>query len=234
MLFILFPFHFLYQRLKLIIGIANLFSCILERKNTKRIVISFQFFKVLSEEGDASSKDRLDKEAALTNAVDATEASMKSIADSSCRGHEQKTRSEDNLCDTELKLYAVGAEPDGETKESSALLPLETQSSTALENEKPLEEASIISYQRKVTVLYTLLSACVADTAEVDKKFSKSRQGYDARHRVSLRLLAVWLGVEWNEMVCVLGTCACILNAIWYYILHLSCVNLHLKKITPY
>ncbi|AES73977.1 putative alpha/Beta hydrolase [Medicago truncatula] len=158
------------------------------------------FFKVLSEEGDASSKDRLDKEAALTNAVDATEASMKSIADSSCRGHEQKTRSEDNLCDTELKLYAVGAEPDGETKESSALLPLETQSSTALENEKPLEEASIISYQRKVTVLYTLLSACVADTAEVDKKFSKSRQGYDARHRVSLRLLAVWLGVEWNEM----------------------------------
>ncbi|CAL5205425.1 unnamed protein product [Lathyrus oleraceus] len=158
------------------------------------------FFKLLSEEGDASSKGRLEKEAELTNAVDATEAGMKSNADSLCGGHEQKTRSQDNSHDAELKLFAVGSEPDGESKESSTLLPLETQSSTALEDEKPLEVASIISYQRKVSVLYTLLSACVADTAEVDKKHCKSKQGYDARHRVSLRLLAVWLGVEWNEM----------------------------------
>ncbi|KAK2392607.1 hypothetical protein P8452_29485 [Trifolium repens] len=158
------------------------------------------FFKLLSEEGDASSKERLGKEAALTNAVDATEASMNNTADSSFGSHEEKSRSHNNSCDTELKLYPLGAEPHSETKEITALLPLETQSSTALENEKSLKEASIISYQRKVTVLYTLLSACIADTAEVDKKCSKSRQGYDARHRVSLRLLAVWLGVEWNEM----------------------------------
>jgi hypothetical protein len=205
----------------LIHDITNYFYPLLEKKNTKRIVILFQFFKLLSEEGDASSKERLDKEAALTNAVDATEASMNNTADSSFGSHEEKSRSHNNSCDTELKLYPLGAEPHSETKEITALLPLETQSSTALENEKSLKEASIISYQRKVTVLYTLLSACIADTAEVDKKCSKSRQGYDARHRVSLRLLAVWLGVEWNEMVCVLGTCACILNIIWYYILHL-------------
>ncbi|XP_058785405.1 uncharacterized protein LOC131660236 isoform X2 [Vicia villosa] len=155
------------------------------------------YFKLLAEEGDASSKGRLEKEAELTNAVDATESGMKSNADSLCGGHEQKSRSPR---DTELKLFAIGSEPDGETKEGSTLLPIETQSSTALENGKPLEEASIISYQRKVSVLYTLLSACVADTAEVDKKHRKSKQGYDARHRVSLRLLAVWLGVEWNEM----------------------------------
>lgn len=170
--------------------------------------MSFQYFKLLAEEGDASSKGRLEKEAELTNAVDSTEAGMKSTADSLSGCHEQKTRSPKNAQDTELKLFAVGSEPDGETKESSTLLPIETQSSTSLENGKPLEEASIISYQRKVSVLYTLLSACVADTAEVDKKHRKSKQGYDARHRVSLRLLAAWLGVEWNEMVCVLGTCA--------------------------
>ncbi|XP_045804152.1 transmembrane and coiled-coil domain-containing protein 4-like isoform X1 [Trifolium pratense] len=158
------------------------------------------FFKLLSEEGEASSKERLGKEAALTNAVDATEASMNSTADSSFGGHEEKSRSHDNSCDTELRLYPVGVDPPGETKESTALLSLETQSSTALENEKSLKEASIISYQRKVSVLYTLLSACIADTAEVDKNYSKPRQGYDARHRVSLRLLAVWLGVEWSEM----------------------------------
>lgn len=187
--------------------------------------MSFQFLKLLSEEGDATSKERLDQEAALTNAVDATEMSMNSTTDSSyrkCGGHEQKTRSQGDLCDIGLKSSVVAAEPHGETKESSALLPLEKQASTALENaayEQPLEEATLVSYQRKVTVLYTLLSACVADTAEVDKKCSKSRQGYDARHRVSLRLLAVWLGVKWNEMVCVHGTCACISNTIWYYIL---------------
>ncbi|XP_004500958.1 uncharacterized protein [Cicer arietinum] len=155
------------------------------------------FFKLLSEEGDAISTERLDKEAALANAIDATEAGMKKTADSSCGGHEQKTRSKDDFCDIELKSSAVETEPHDEIKESSALLPLEKQSSTAHDNEKPLEEAALISYQRKVTVLYTLLSACVADTAEVD---SKSRQGYDARHRVSLRLLAVWLGIKWNEM----------------------------------
>lgn len=218
MLFILFLFHFLCYRLKLINGIANSFSPLLEKKNTKRIVMSFQFFKLLSEEGDAISTERLDKEAALANAIDATEAGMKKTADSSCGGHEQKTRSKDDFCDIELKSSAVETEPHDEIKESSALLPLEKQSSTAHDNEKPLEEAALISYQRKVTVLYTLLSACVADTAEVD---SKSRQGYDARHRVSLRLLAVWLGIKWNEMVCVLGTCACILNTVRYYILHL-------------
>ncbi|KAL5073900.1 hypothetical protein RYX36_012884 [Vicia faba] len=158
------------------------------------------FFKLLSEEGDASSKGRLEKEAELTNAVDSTEAGMKSTADSLSGCHEQKTRSPKNSPDAELKLFAVGSEPHGETKEISTLFPIETQSSTALENGKPLEEASIISYQRKVSVLYTLLSACVADTAEVDKKHFKSKQGYDARHRVSLRLLAVWLDVEWNEM----------------------------------
>lgn len=151
---------------------------------------------------------------------------MNNTADSSYResgGPREKARIQDNLCDLGLKSSTMAAEPHGLTEESSALLPQEKPASSALEDAKPLEEANLISYQRKVTVLYTLLSACVADTAEVDEKCSKSRQGYDARHRVSLRLLAVWLGVKWNEMVRVLGTCACILilNSTWYRILYL-------------
>ncbi|KAJ1421679.1 hypothetical protein SESBI_13634 [Sesbania bispinosa] len=170
---------------------------------------SFQFrnhfLKLLTEEDDATSPERLDKEAALTNAIDATAESMNTTPDSSYRecgagGHEQKTRSQNDLWDIRIKS---SAEPRSETNESSALLPLEKQASTALEKatfEQPLEEAIHISYQRKGAVLYLLLSACVADTAEVDKKCCQSRQGYDARHRVALRLLAVWLGVKWNEM----------------------------------
>ncbi|KAK7283393.1 hypothetical protein RIF29_12877 [Crotalaria pallida] len=163
------------------------------------------FLKLLAEEGDANCSERLDKEAALTKAVDATSVSMNTAADSSeaeSGEHQQKTRSRDDSCDIGVKFSAVAAD---ET-ESSALLPLEPeeQASTALGTasfEQPLEEASLISYQRKVTVLYTLLSACVADTAEVvDKKCCQSRQGYDARHRVALRLLAMWLDIKWNDM----------------------------------
>lgn len=163
--------------------------------------------KSLAEEGDATCSERLDKEIALTKAVDATSVSMNTCADSSeavCGEHS---------CDIAIKSSVVAAD-ETKHKESSPLLPL------SLEKE-PLEEASLISYQRKVTVLYTLLSACVADTAQVvdNNKCFQSRQGYDARHRVALRLLAVWLGIKWNEMVCVLRTHACIKTqyAIIYY-----------------
>ncbi|XP_027356983.1 transmembrane and coiled-coil domain-containing protein 4-like [Abrus precatorius] len=132
------------------------------------------FLKLLLEDGEATSSERLNKEVSLTKAVDASTLSMNDRAESR-----------------------------DETKESSAFLPLKKQAITALKIssfEQPLEEATLVSYQRKVTVLYTLLAACVADIAEADKKCSQSRQGYDARHRVTLRLLAVWLDVKWNEM----------------------------------
>ena len=70
--------------------------------------------------------------------------------------------------------------------------------------EKPVEEGTPISYQRKVTVLYMLLSACVAKNTEDEKRCSQLRKGYDARHRVALRLLATWLGVKWIKMVSLL------------------------------
>ncbi|KAJ9166023.1 hypothetical protein P3X46_020824 [Hevea brasiliensis] len=68
-------------------------------------------------------------------------------------------------------------------------------------SDKALEERKLLSYQRKVTVLYELLSACVVDNGESDdEKSIQLKKGYDARHRVALRLLATWLNIGWAEM----------------------------------
>ncbi|KAJ8772778.1 hypothetical protein K2173_027955 [Erythroxylum novogranatense] len=65
---------------------------------------------------------------------------------------------------------------------------------------KSLEEGNRLSYERKVTVLYELLAACVAETDKGGSKSSQSGKGYDARHRVALRLLAAWLDINWTEL----------------------------------
>lgn len=171
------------------------------------IVLSFQFMTLLSEEGDDASSDRLDKELALTKTVDATVVSMDRTPDSKepdSESHENKMRSQDNLCIVGATSPVVDSKPHETTESSASHVSIDRVPSMGTEvetSEQPLEEANLISYQRKVTVLYTLLSACVADTAEVDKKCSRSRKGYDARHRVALRLLATWLQVNWIEMV---------------------------------
>ncbi|XP_062205665.1 uncharacterized protein LOC133907608 [Phragmites australis] len=64
---------------------------------------------------------------------------------------------------------------------------------------------------RKMAVLYMLLSACVADVnmAEEGMGSPRIRKGYDARHRVALRLLATWLDVKWIKMEAVEIMVAC-------------------------
>ncbi|KAI9113175.1 hypothetical protein K1719_015700 [Acacia pycnantha] len=161
------------------------------------------FLTLLSEEGDGASLDRLNKELALTKAIDATAVSMEGVHDSKeveFKNLEDKARGQDIKASSSI----VAVAKPHQAKENSALHEsMETAPSTGPENEtfdQPIEDAKLISYQRKMTVLYTLVSACVADVAGVDKQCSQSRQGYDARHRVALRLLSTWLGVNWNEM----------------------------------
>ncbi|OEL26847.1 Transmembrane and coiled-coil domain-containing protein 4 [Dichanthelium oligosanthes] len=64
---------------------------------------------------------------------------------------------------------------------------------------------------RKMAVLYMLLSACVADVNMAEEGMGSPRftKGYDARHRVALRLLATWLDVKWNKMDAVEIMVAC-------------------------
>lgn len=73
-----------------------------------------------------------------------------------------------------------------------------------VKDEKPVQEVALPSHERKINVLYELLSACLADKHEEYEKCTRSRKGYDARHHVALRLLATWFDFQWIKMVCLL------------------------------
>jgi len=72
-----------------------------------------------------------------------------------------------------------------------------------------LSKANALSNERKVAVLYTLLAGCVADPHEVTGATSAEaskgdvivKAGYDARQRVALRLLVLWLDIDWTKVV---------------------------------
>lgn len=70
-----------------------------------------------------------------------------------------------------------------------------------VEDDKSVEEVTLLSHQRKINVLYELLSACLSDKYQEVKKCTRRRKGYDARHRVALRLLATWFNIEWIKVV---------------------------------
>ncbi|XP_076916491.1 transmembrane and coiled-coil domain-containing protein STS1-like [Bidens hawaiensis] len=80
--------------------------------------------------------------------------------------------------------------------------------------EKLNEEMRMLSYGRKVTVLYELLSACLANTPEDNNTDNKSKskkrgKGYDARHRSALRLLTTWFNIKWIKMEAIEIIVAC-------------------------
>nr|GFB10967.1 transmembrane and coiled-coil domain-containing protein 4-like isoform X3 [Tanacetum cinerariifolium] len=80
--------------------------------------------------------------------------------------------------------------------------------------EKVNEEVKMLSYGRKVTVLYQLLSACLADIPEDNSKSKKRAKGYDARHRAALRLLSTWFDIKWIKMEAIEIIVACSAMAI--------------------
>lgn len=59
---------------------------------------------------------------------------------------------------------------------------------------------TLLMCHKKVTVLYELLSACLAENTDADKNCSL-KKGYDARHRVALLVLLIWLNIKWIKMV---------------------------------
>lgn len=62
-------------------------------------------------------------------------------------------------------------------------------------------EAEVMTKQRKIAVMHELLMSCVSDIPN-DKGMKAPKYGYDARQRVALRLLALWLNIEWSKVVC--------------------------------
>ena len=56
-----------------------------------------------------------------------------------------------------------------------------------------------ISENNKIAILYALLTASVVDFSDSESQTQK--RGYDARFRVSMRLIADWLNVPWQTVV---------------------------------
>lgn len=170
------------------------------------ILILAQFLTLLLEENDGVSKGIREKELALLKAVDATLLTIESsLVDSGdidlSSDYETKCRERCGYPKTEL-ITAAANDTTGKIRTTNFNISNneeDVDGSGSRVSDKPMKEEKMLTEERGITVLYELLSACVAD--EVSGDGSKD---YDARHRVALRLLATWLNVKWTKMVCVL------------------------------
>lgn len=169
-----------------------------------------QFLRLLGEESSDIPEEAADGERALANSVDAMSLSMESTPDYDSQ--REKQREYEHAC--REKFSTPDTKVDSKTNENSMLgenheeehgitsiveeAPVQ---SICVSNGKPLEELEMLSYPRKVTVLYALLLACLADIPDGDHKSTRRRKGYDARHRVALKLVATWFDVKWIKMV---------------------------------
>lgn len=169
-----------------------------------------QFLRLLAEDTGDNSSERSDQQLALSKALDSLMLSMETNPVAS-KSKKEKHREYENECREKLAMN----EAQSSSEAAVAALETSTTSETSTSNneipspdlacqyeEEPVEEVRMLSYERKVTVLYELLSACLADIRDNDKKSARRRKGYDARHRVALRLLATWLDISWMKMVC--------------------------------
>ncbi|KAH9662897.1 transmembrane/coiled-coil protein (DUF726) [Citrus sinensis] len=166
------------------------------------------FLRLLSEEAGDGSAQSSDQEFALSKAVDATAVSLEADSETS-KSKKEKHREYENECREKCSTGKKQSHSDMENADRKTQQ--ETDSNLAGTedsphesgskfDERPIEEEAVLSYQRKVTVLYELLSACLADIPQHDKKCTRQRTGYDSRHRVALRLLATWLDIKWIKM----------------------------------
>jgi hypothetical protein len=142
---------------------------------------------MIFEEDGESSSDRSDQEHALAKGVDVMAMSLSS----------------DHVEDESTK---EGGDQGPSTSSGTAESPAGGSPEDLLGVDKLSLDDVPATDHRKMSLLFALLSACVADKPvsqeEEDRKSSRFRKGYDARHRVALRLLATWLDVKWIKMVC--------------------------------
>ncbi|CAN4109857.1 unnamed protein product [Withania somnifera] len=130
----------------------------------------------------------------------------------------EKSREYKNECQEKLSIADVKSKSDMEdtnvenyqekSQKSSSIVGAHLKPVSG-SDEKPVQEVSMLGYTRKVTILHELLSACLAQAPEDGKKPTQRRKGYDARHRVALRLLATWLNVRWIKVEAIETMVAC-------------------------
>ncbi|KAG2555303.1 hypothetical protein PVAP13_9KG560800 [Panicum virgatum] len=152
------------------------------------------FLRIFFEEDGASSSDTLEQEHALAKAVDVMVMSLSSGI----------------VPDDKIKN-------EGKDSATSTSGTAESSEAGSPENLHGIDKLSLddvpANHHRKMALLYALLSACVADKPvsqeEEERKSSHFRKGYDARHRVALRLIATWLDVKWIKMEAIEVMVAC-------------------------
>ncbi|KDP46691.1 hypothetical protein JCGZ_06479 [Jatropha curcas] len=180
------------------------------------------FLRLLSEDGNDANSHSSDQELALSKAVDVMSQTMETNYASS-EQKKEKHREYEHECREKLSTSEVQSDseiltqPLPTTQERSRNVVGVSDADDGSESgvdEKPIEEEKMLSYPRKIIVLYELLSACLADKRDDDKKCMRRRKGYDARHRVALRLLATWLDIKWIKMEAIETMIACSAMAI--------------------
>ncbi|KAI8541188.1 hypothetical protein RHMOL_Rhmol08G0042200 [Rhododendron molle] len=179
------------------------------------------FLRLLSEEITDTSSELKDMELALSKSVDVMAQTTETTPpdfERKMEKHREYEQERRQKCSTDMQPNTAVENMHLEIPEGAScnMIGGEQTTNQAGSNihEKPPEEVTMLSYQRKVTVLYELLSACLADLPEDGKKSKKRRRGYDARHRVALRLLTTWFDINWNKMEAVEIMVACSAMAI--------------------
>lgn len=161
------------------------------------------YMRIIFEEDGEISSEKHELELALKKGVDAMSMSLET---SSCKVSWENHQNQDQKAIDKPTLWTSNESLEKTSETCPTLENRNLKVSLKVEDlqnqfDSQCSEGSILTdspfYQkRRLVVLYELLSACVADIPQDDKK-SKFRKGYDARHRVAIRLLATWLDVKW-------------------------------------
>lgn len=170
----------------------------------------------MTEEEEPGGKEST--QAALASAVDAMDVRLQDTErcntppnisvevpdDHQPASTDARPRSEESECDTavpsRLESEAESAVEKYEDSEAAELVG-GINLAEAHDIRPQMTPAMIMERQRKIAVVYELLIACVADTPQEKAGKAVLRAGYDARHRVALRLLASWLDISWRKVV---------------------------------
>ncbi|CAH9087119.1 unnamed protein product [Cuscuta epithymum] len=172
------------------------------------------FLRLLSEEGLDDSSEALQIETALGNSIDAMASSMERTIDD--ESEKEKQLEYENECREKFSnVKSEGENTHGESELETICQPPSNRHSHVEPisgcDEKPATDVTMIPYHRKLTVLYELVSACLANTPDDSNKSASTqrKKGYDARHRVALRLLATWFDVKWVKVEAIEMIVAC-------------------------
>ncbi|THU69107.1 hypothetical protein C4D60_Mb08t10940 [Musa balbisiana] len=175
------------------------------------------YLRIIFEEDSESSSEKYEQELTLAEAVDAMAVSLEAACSSGGTSEEhhkydqeyhdramtpkETHHNRDQEYHDRSTLGSCSESFDGISETSQTLEGRNSKVSFKVENgETTIIQDTPYYRQRRMVLLYELLSACVADTPQDNKKVSQFRKGYDARHRVALRLLATWLDVKWIKV----------------------------------